>query len=82
MANSVMMFDALGYPADHPLAVTAWGAVRKLLVDGPDRAYCQPCLSPIWDTGLAAHALAEAGQNEAAARSRLRLAGEPPGHHA
>ncbi|WP_158746109.1 squalene--hopene cyclase [Acidisphaera sp. L21] len=64
MANSVMMFDALGYPADHPDAVTAWGAVRKLLVVKPDRAYCQPCLSPIWDTGLAAHALAEAGDAE------------------
>ncbi len=60
MANSVMMFDALGYPPDHPHAVTAWGAVRKLLVVRADRAYCQPCLSPIWDTGLAGHAVAEA----------------------
>ena len=60
MANSVMMFDALGFPADHPHAATAWGAVRKLLVMKPDRTYCQPCLSPIWDTGLAGHAVAEA----------------------
>ena len=59
MANSVMMFDVLGYAPDHPHAVTAWGAVRKLLVVKPDHAYCQPCLSPIWDTGLAAHAAAE-----------------------
>ena len=65
MANSVMMFDALGYAADHPHAVTAWGAVRKLLVIQPDRAYCQPCLSPIWDTGLAGHAIAEAGGDNA-----------------
>ena len=36
-------------------------AVRKLLVIEQDRAYCQPCLSPVWDTGLAGHALAEAG---------------------
>jgi squalene-hopene/tetraprenyl-beta-curcumene cyclase len=61
MANSVMMFDALGYAPDHPDAATAWAAVRKLLVDdGETRAYCQPCLSPIWDTGLAGHAVAEA----------------------
>ena len=60
MANSVMMFDALGYPSNHPHAITAWGAVRKLLVVLPGRVYCQPCLSPIWDTGLAGHALAEA----------------------
>ena len=26
-----------------------------------DEAYCQPCVSPVWDTALAAHALLEAG---------------------
>ncbi len=61
MANSVMMYDALGYPADHPDAAIAWASVRKLLVVRDDRAYCQPCLSPVWDTSLAGHALAEAG---------------------
>ena len=60
MANAVMMFDTLGYPADHPDAAIAWQAVRKLLVVGEGEAYCQPCLSPVWDTSLAAHALAEA----------------------
>jgi len=62
MANSVMMFDALGYPADHPDAAVAWQSVRNLLVFQGDSAYCQPCLSPVWDTGLAGHALAEAGE--------------------
>ncbi len=61
IANSVMMFDTLGFPPDHPSAVTAWSAVRKLLVEFEDRAYCQPCLSPVWDTGLAGHAMLEAG---------------------
>jgi len=60
IANSVMMFDALGFAPDQPPAATAWAAVRKLLVIEPDRAWCQPCLSPVWDTGLAGHALAEA----------------------
>ena len=60
IANSVMMFDALGYAADHPHAATAWRAVRKLLVPEADRAWCQPCLSPVWDTALAGHAVAEA----------------------
>jgi squalene-hopene/tetraprenyl-beta-curcumene cyclase len=59
MANTVMMFDALGYPPEHPDAATAWAAVRKLLVVEEGRAYCQPCLSPVWDTGLAGHAIAE-----------------------
>ena len=60
MANTVMMFFTLGYPQDHPATATAWAAVRKLLVVEDDRAYCQPCLSPVWDTGLAGHAVAEA----------------------
>ena len=60
IANAVMMFDALGLPPDHPDAATAWSAVRKLLVVEDDRAYCQPCLSPIWDTALAGHAVTEA----------------------
>ena len=60
IANAVMMFDTLGYDWDHPDVATAWSSVRKLLVVAADRAYCQPCLSPIWDTALAAHAVAEA----------------------
>ncbi|MBN8872924.1 MAG: squalene--hopene cyclase [Rhodospirillales bacterium] len=72
MANTVMMFDTLGYPPDHPHAAIAWQAVRKLLVVQEDRAYCQPCLSPIWDTGLAGHAMAEAGAATDAACDWLR----------
>ena len=71
MANSVMMFDTLGYAPDHPDAAIAWQSVRKLLVVQADRAYCQPCLSPVWDTRLAGHALAEAGVST---DSRLCLA--------
>ena len=60
MANSVMMLDTLGYAPDHEAAETAWRSVRNLLVVREDEAYCQPCLSPIWDTALAGHAMAEA----------------------
>ncbi len=67
MANSVMMYDVLGYPEDHPERAIARQSVEKLLVVQEERAYCQPCLSPVWDTGLAAHALLEAG-GEAAKR--------------
>jgi len=58
MANATMMFDLLGDDAHFQ---TAWGSVQKLLVIREHEAYCQPCLSPVWDTALAAHALAEAG---------------------
>ena len=61
MANTVMVFDTLGYATDHPDLVIAKRAVRKLLTDKGEFAYVQPCLSPIWDTALACHALMEAG---------------------
>jgi len=61
MVNAYEMFDALGYPADHPYRRTARDALRKLLVHRGQESYCQPCLSPVWDTALAAHALIEAG---------------------
>jgi squalene-hopene/tetraprenyl-beta-curcumene cyclase len=59
MANAVMMFDCLGYRPDHPDYAIAWAAVRKLLVRDGERTYCQPCLSPVWDTALTCHALME-----------------------
>ncbi len=67
MANSVMMYDALGYPADHPKRAIARRSVDKLLAIHEDEAYCQPCLSPVWDTSLAAHALLETGDPRAQA---------------
>ncbi len=66
MANSVMMFDILGYSPDHPDAAVAWASLHKLLVIGDTSAYCQPCLSPVWDTSLAGHAIAEAEGDAAA----------------
>ncbi len=50
----------LGYPKDHEHVVTARKAIDKLLVINENDAYCQPCLSPVWDTGLAALAIQEA----------------------
>ena len=63
MANAVMAMDALGYGKEHPDLVAAKRSVDKLLMVQGDRGYCQPCLSPIWDTTLALHALLEAGQD-------------------
>jgi squalene-hopene/tetraprenyl-beta-curcumene cyclase len=60
MANALMMYDCLGYRREHPYCVAAASALRKLVVED-ERAYCQPCVSPVWDTALAAHALMEVG---------------------
>jgi squalene-hopene/tetraprenyl-beta-curcumene cyclase len=72
MANSVMMFDCLGIGADDPRRAVARESIERLLAIGEDEAYCQPCVSPVWDTALAAHAMLEAGgENEAAADRAL-----------
>ena len=74
MANSVMMLDCLGCPADDPMRAIARESVERLLVIKDDEAYCQPCVSPVWDTALAAHAMLEAGGDDAEARAMAGLA--------
>jgi len=49
----------LGYDKNHELVLTARKAIDKLLVINEKEAYCQPCLSPVWDTSLSALALQE-----------------------
>jgi squalene-hopene/tetraprenyl-beta-curcumene cyclase len=61
MVNSVMMYDVLGYPESHPNRRIARESVERLLVIKDDEAYCQPCVSPVWDTALAAHSMIESG---------------------
>ena len=67
MANTVMLFHALGVDPADPKAAIAWAAIQRLIVDGEDEAYCQPCVSPIWDTSLAGYAMAETHPGEAPA---------------
>ncbi|HEX7009476.1 MAG TPA: squalene--hopene cyclase [Phycisphaeraceae bacterium] len=53
----------LGYPDDHPVLVKARKDLDDLMIHDPqtDQIRIQPCLSPMWDTGIAAYALCEAG---------------------
>jgi squalene-hopene/tetraprenyl-beta-curcumene cyclase len=74
IANSVMMFDVLGYTKDHPDAAVARASIENLVVVKDHEAYCQPCVSPVWDTGLASHALMESGDEAAMASARRGLA--------
>jgi len=73
MVYAVMMLDALGYPRDHPDLVTARAALDKLLVVKADEAYCQPCVSPVWDTALMSHVLLEVGGERANEQARRAL---------
>jgi len=60
MVNAHEMLSILGYDRDHPYRVMTREALRRLVVEKADHAYCQPCVSPVWDTGLACLALQEA----------------------
>ncbi|WP_439374246.1 squalene--hopene cyclase [Bradyrhizobium sp. PMVTL-01] len=73
MANIVMMYDALGKDENYPPRATTRRGIDKLLVIGEDEAYCQPCVSPVWDTTLAAHALLEAGGDKAVPAAKQGL---------
>src|ERR1700733_9334286 len=73
MANAVMMYDALGKGADYPPRAMQRRGLAKLLVIREDEAYCQPCVSPVWDTALVAHAMMEVGSEEAVVAARRGL---------
>jgi squalene-hopene/tetraprenyl-beta-curcumene cyclase len=70
MVNAYEALDCLGYPADHPYRLTAQRALQRLLAIKEQSAYCQPCVSPVWDTLLACCALQESEGDRAQAAVR------------
>lgn len=64
MVNAHESLLLLGYDQDHSLVQQTKQALEKLLIVEDESAYCQPCLSPMWDTGLACHALLEAAKDQ------------------
>jgi squalene-hopene/tetraprenyl-beta-curcumene cyclase len=73
MANIVMVYDALGKPDDYPPRAVTRRGIDNLLVIGAEEAYCQPCVSPVWDTTLTCHAMMEAGSETANAAAKRGL---------
>ena len=68
MTNAVLALRLLGYGDDHPLVSGQLKELEALGVEEVDRFHVQPCVSPVWDTALAANALLDSGM--------------PPGHPA
>ncbi|MDH3317610.1 MAG: squalene--hopene cyclase [Gammaproteobacteria bacterium] len=60
MVNAHEMLAVIGYPKDHPYRIYTKRALQKLLVLKQDHAYCQSCVSPVWDTSLACLTVQEA----------------------
>lgn len=63
MVNAYEALALLGYAADHPYRVMSGEAIKRLLVSQSDLAYCQPCVSPVWDTAIACCSVQEAAQS-------------------
>ena len=61
MFNSILALHLLGYPLDHPLLVKAFEAVDRFLIERDDHLLLQACVSPLWDTAIAANALMDSG---------------------
>jgi squalene-hopene/tetraprenyl-beta-curcumene cyclase len=72
MVYILIVFKALAYPDDHPRVVAAHKHLEDFFIEEGDAIRIQPCLSPVWDTGIALHALAETGtspESDAARRA-------------
>jgi squalene-hopene/tetraprenyl-beta-curcumene cyclase len=61
MTNAVLALRTLGYPEDHPLIRGQIKEIENLGVETADSLHYTPCVSPVWDTSLAANALIESG---------------------
>ena len=64
MVYILIVLKTLGYADDHPLVIKAQKDLRNLFIREGDAIRIQPCWSPVWDTGIALNALAEAGVSE------------------
>jgi squalene-hopene/tetraprenyl-beta-curcumene cyclase len=73
MVNALEALAARGYSGDDPRRRAAKIALQRLLVVGDSSAYCQPCVSPVWDTALSCLALQAAGGHSASAAVRRAL---------
>ena len=73
IAYSALMYMVLGANDNDPRLRQAMNAIDRLIVEYDDYAYLQPCVSPVWDTSLAAHALMEAGHERNAASVKACL---------
>jgi len=61
MINSVMALRALGHRDDAPPVAKGVQAIDDFLIDNDGHLFFQPCVSPVWDTALAAKALLDSG---------------------
>jgi squalene-hopene/tetraprenyl-beta-curcumene cyclase len=60
MMNSIFALMALGYSPDHPITARQIDEFSRFEIEEIDTLRVQPCVSPVWDTAIAAFSLLEA----------------------
>lgn len=76
MIYTVVVLKCLGVPEDDPEFRWAMRQLEDLCISDGDTLRLQPCLSPVWDTALAAIGLADAGLTDQPATVHWLLANE------
>jgi squalene-hopene/tetraprenyl-beta-curcumene cyclase len=61
MLNSLFGLRCLDYASDDPVIVRGLASVDRFGIETADTYRVQPCVSPVWDTGLAVRALVDSG---------------------
>jgi squalene-hopene/tetraprenyl-beta-curcumene cyclase len=61
MLNSLLALRALGYDANDPIVQRGLQSVDRFAIEKDDCYWMQPCVSPVWDTGLTIRALVASG---------------------
>jgi len=61
MLNSMLAYHYEGVPKDDPKWVKGWEAIERFLISKGDYTLMQACVSPLWDTAIAANALLDSG---------------------
>jgi squalene-hopene/tetraprenyl-beta-curcumene cyclase len=61
MLNAMLALRALDYEVDDPAVVRGFEALDRFAIESAEEYRIQPCISPVWDTGLVMRALVDAG---------------------
>ena len=61
MLNSMLALRALGYDVSDPVVRRGFQAIDNFMVESETQCWAQPCVSPVWDTGLAVRSLTDSG---------------------
>ncbi|MGG6265352.1 squalene--hopene cyclase [Leptolyngbya sp. AN03gr2] len=61
MINSLIALRCLGYDANDPYVARGLRAIDNFAIEEDNSYRIQPCISPVWDTGLVIRSLIESG---------------------